>query len=100
MILRTPIFITNTEILQVKRFRVTGGYPFRSPVTIDRPVGIFDQVKSILNPFIKLLHGDNLRPPDLTRKTGIQDWHRLSPQVFTEQEIFVETKAVRLKIDP
>ena len=105
--IRDQVFVTDTDVFQVERLRMTCFGTFACPDRGGRiPVGIFHEIQYILNVCIHLMHRNTSLLTGtsaagvLAGYTGCQDWYRFCPDVFTELEILEVTQTDTLVIVP
>ena len=96
---RNQILVSNTDVLQVERFRMACFCTHLCPFILFRvTIGIFYQVQNILHVCIHLFHGNTSllsaaqrfsrnTSRILTWNTCRQHWKRLCSYIFTELEI-------------
>ena len=104
------VFITDTDIFQIKRFRVSGFGTYFTPFCFLRiSVRPFYQVEDILNVSIHFAHRDTalltasqitMTGGVLTRNTCCEHRKRFCAYIFTELEVFIVTQPHALMISP
>ena len=110
------VLITDTDELQIERFRMSGFRALLAPHGFAGiSVGIFYQVENILNVLIHFFHRNatllshasqlilgmvSAGTRVLTRYTGCKYRYGLRTHIFTEQEVFVVSQTACLMVSP
>ena len=100
-IFRSPLFVTNTNELQVERCRVSHICTKFSPLCCHITIGKFNQIKSILHIAIQIANSHMclcIRILELARQTTTQHRKRLCSYFLRKLEEFKESQSVALEI--
>ena len=104
------IFISDTDVFQIERFRMPGFGTYLSPLCLlSVTVCPFYQIKNILNISSHFAHRDTTLLSSsqvavtgrvLARNTGRQHWKRFRTNIFAKLEIFKITQSHALMVSP
>ena len=90
----SPLFVTDTDKLQIKWSRMSHIGTYLPPCSIDVTIGKFYQIECILNIAIQITNCNvsfRIIILILTGKTAIQNRKRRCTHFFGQQEVFVES---------
>ena len=96
-----PLFVTDTDKLQVKRSRMSHIGTYFSPRSIHVSISKLNQVECILNIVIQITNcyvSFRIIILILAGKSAIQNRQRCRTHFFRQQEIFVESQSIALII--
>ena len=97
----SPLFVTDTDKLQVKRCRMSHIGTYLSPFGIHVSISKLNQIECILNIVIQITNGYvsfRIIILILAGKSAIQNRQRCRTHFFRQQEIFVESQSIALII--
>src|SRR6185295_19882902 len=97
-VLGTPLFVANANHLEVEGRRMAQLGPLTAPLTGGGRVRKLNQIDCVLNEMIEIFKRGQLARIELAGHAAIQNWQRLSADIFAKLKVFVVAEAERLVI--